>query len=75
MLKDMFKIIVVVLLLIAGIITISTEKEFVGYTGTDGKEYLVYIKTGEQAVYQDGQLIPVNIKLSNQQIQNLLGRR
>jgi hypothetical protein len=75
MLKDMFKIIVVGALLVAGVMFIGTEKEFVGYTGTDGKEYLVYIKTGEQAVYQDGQLIPVDTKLTNQQIRNLLGRR
>jgi hypothetical protein len=75
MLKDMFKIIVVVLLLIAGIVTISTEKDIIGFTGRDGKEYVVYVKTGEQAVYQDGQLIPVSTRLTNQQIQNLLGRR
>jgi hypothetical protein len=71
----MFKIIVVVLLLVVGVMFIGTEKELVGYTGADGREYLVYVKTGEQAVYQDGRLVPVSTRLTNQQIQNLLGRR
>jgi hypothetical protein len=71
----MFKIIVVGALLVVGIVIIGTEKDIVGYTGRDGREYLVYVKTGEQAVYQDGRLVPVDIKLTKEQVQNLLGRR